>query len=63
MDFIRQARGLGVNVCLAAGGNGGNAQRLGGMDDPHGNLATVGDQQFTNGLRHDRALTGYRAWR
>ncbi|MNN40881.1 hypothetical protein D3C81_1549700 [compost metagenome] len=57
VHFIGQARGLGIEVCLTARGNGGNSQLFGGADNPHGDLATVGDQQFMNGLGHDRALT------
>ena len=44
VDFIGHARGLGVDVGFAARGHGGNPQRLGGADNPHGDLATVGDQ-------------------
>ncbi|MNG06636.1 hypothetical protein D3C84_898910 [compost metagenome] len=57
VHLIGHARGLGIDVRLAARSNGGNAQFFGGADNPHGDLATVGDQQFMNGLGHDRALT------
>ena len=55
VHFVGHARGLGVEVRLTARGNGWNAQFLGGADNPHGDFATVGDQQFSDALGHDRA--------
>ncbi|MNC70994.1 hypothetical protein D3C75_1218630 [compost metagenome] len=63
VHFVGHARSLGLDVCFAARRHGGNSQRLRGADDPHGDLATVGDQQFTNALSHGRALTLRRVWR
>ncbi|MNR27163.1 hypothetical protein D3C85_1444230 [compost metagenome] len=63
VHLVGHARSLGVEVRFAARGNGGDTQCFGGADNPHGNLATVGDQQFTNALSHDRALTRRRVLR